>query len=377
MGLSLRRTSQIKVMPRNYWPICVDASTVSLSSTTPCAICPYSLSLREVLDLTIDAIWGQEQLLFVIVLLGETELGPYIYQEMRGVTDPRRFLGKQCPLPLWGELARALVRRLDSTEPDYLIISDMAASGRPREEEFPWLERRGSLTDPAAAQREYSLRRHSPGTPGGSTGFASPDLRMHLVEIGASAAAALYHAQVRQDLQQQVDQMVGLQLVTRSLTHPASLASVLDTIVQGIAELLGRADVYLLINSDFVTDRKQVWTEDILGRSWGDFCVLTNRSTVDLESTLNTPAYRAVLWVIEADQSLFINHQDHMDSPEDLYYNDVGSAMLVPITSGDNPLGAVFTLAAPDMPNFDENDMVALRTMANTVALVLNLASGG
>ena len=70
-------------------------------------------------------------------LLGETELGPYVYHEMRGVIDPLRFLGKQCPLPLWGELAHALVRRLDPEEADYVIISDLANSTRPSPRSFP------------------------------------------------------------------------------------------------------------------------------------------------------------------------------------------------------------------------------------------------
>ena len=66
------------------------------------------LPLRQVLDLTLDTLGQQAQYSFVVVLVGETELGPYYYQEMRGVVDAHRFLGRQCPLPLWGELARAL-----------------------------------------------------------------------------------------------------------------------------------------------------------------------------------------------------------------------------------------------------------------------------
>ncbi|MFN3335563.1 MAG: hypothetical protein ACK47M_23955, partial [Caldilinea sp.] len=68
------------------------------------------LSLSDVVTQLMDALWQRHQLAFAGLVLGESELGPYFYYDLRGVLDARRYLYKQCPLPLWGELARALVR---------------------------------------------------------------------------------------------------------------------------------------------------------------------------------------------------------------------------------------------------------------------------
>ena len=49
--------------------------------------------------------------------------------------------------------------------------------------------------------------------------------------------------------------------------------------------------------------------------------------------------YRLVMWTIEAGQALFFDPEKDAALPEDLYYNEVGRALLVPITSGDAPIG--------------------------------------
>ena len=236
-----------------------------------------NLPLREVLDLIVDILWRQ-QYSFVVVLLGETELGPYLYQEMRGVVDPLRFHGKECPLPLWGELAHALVRRLDPDEPDYLIVSDMAALGRPKQKEFPWLERHGSLMivplrKDHIAMGALLLGRREPN------GFDDPELCAELVEIAASAAMALYHSQMRHELQERADQLVGLQLFTKSLADDQSLAQILTATAAGIADLLGNVDVYLLVLRRQLPD---TISGDALGYHlrlpWEDLCVISNRA---------------------------------------------------------------------------------------------------
>ncbi|MBK8048671.1 MAG: GAF domain-containing protein [Anaerolineales bacterium] len=140
------------------------------------------LTVQEVLTLIVDTIW-QRRYSFIVILLGETELGPYYYEEMRGVVDPRRYLGKQCPLPLWGELAHALVRRLDSDEPDYLIIDDMQTAGRPKPDEFPWLEREGAMMIVPLRRNGVAFGAMILGRPE-IGGFHDPVLCAELLEIG-------------------------------------------------------------------------------------------------------------------------------------------------------------------------------------------------
>lgn len=44
-------------------------------------------SLDQVIELMMDAMWQKSPLSFAVVILGDTELGPYHYQNMRGVSD--------------------------------------------------------------------------------------------------------------------------------------------------------------------------------------------------------------------------------------------------------------------------------------------------
>lgn len=55
------------------------------------------------------------------------------------------FWGRECPFPLWGVLARALISHLDPAEPDYLIVDNLFIEHRPLQEEFPWMKLEGSL----------------------------------------------------------------------------------------------------------------------------------------------------------------------------------------------------------------------------------------
>ncbi len=331
-----------------------------------------NLPLRAVLDLLVDTLWRQ-QYSFIVVLLGETELGPYVYQEMRGVVDPLRFLGKQCPLPLWGELAHALVRRLNPDENDYLIISDLADETRPKPQEFPWLERQGSLMimplrKDNIAMGALLLGRREPN------GFDSSELCTELVEIAGSAAMALYHAQVRQELQERSDQLVGLQLFTRSLSPADPIVGIITATIDGIADLLNNVHVFLLLLHRAFAELSSLDPgENYTNIPWADLCVLTNRASADRDF-LKPALYRLVMWTIEAGQPLFFDPQHEAPEPEDLYYNEVGRALLVPVTSGDDALGVIFAIAPQNGADFDESDIVVVRTVANTIATMLKLA---
>lgn len=329
-----------------------------------------TFALQDVLTQIVDTFWQEQQYSFVVVLLGETELGPYIYREMRGVVDPRRFLGKQCPLPLWGELAHALVRRLDPNEPDYLVIADLAKSDHPRPQEFPWLQRQGTLMilplrkDNVAIGALLIGRRET-------NGFDNPELCAALLEIAASAAAAVYHAQIQQDLEDRGDQLVGLQLYTKSLTEPTNLGDFLLTIANGTGDLLSNADAYVLLLRRML--RTPLVDADAWGVDWGDFFVVSNRGRPDFHAQQQAGLYRLATWTIESGQPLFLNPSDETGFPDDLYYNDAGRALLVPIVYGEETLGLIYAVAPEEASDFNEHDMVTLRTMANSAALAIEL----
>lgn len=330
-----------------------------------------NLPLRDVLALLMDILW-RRQYSFVVILLGETELGPYIYHEMRGVVDPLRFLGKQCPLPLWGELAHALVRRLDPQEPDYVVISDLAANSRPRPQEFPWLEREGSmmivpLRKDHIAMGALILGRRS------VDGFSDSESCAELVEIADVAAMALYNAQVRHELQERADQLVGLQLFTRSLPAAGPTLALLITAAMGIADLLVNTEVFIMLLSKRCPPLPATQpAPHVVHLPWSDLCIVGSRAQPGAD-LLNVALYRLIGWTIEAGQALFFNPHQEYATPEDLYYNEVGQAMLVPLSSGDDALGAVFAVSRDPSRHFDENDMVVTRTMANLVAALVKL----
>lgn len=334
-----------------------------------------NLALREVLGLLVEILW-RRQYSFVVILLGETELGPYVYHEMRGVMDPLRFLGKQCPLPLWGELAHALVRRLDPEEADYVIISDLANSTRPKPQEFPWLEHEGSmmivpLRKDHIAMGALILGRRE------TNGFDDVESCVELVEIAGAAAMSLYNAQVRHELQDRADQLVGLQLFTRSLPITDPMCDLLVATATGIADLLVGVEVFVLILRKHLPDLMNVGPmPHFINLPWTDLCILSNRPQPSGD-LLHTSLHRLVMWTIEAGQALFFNPQQEYDAPEDLYYNEAGQALLVPLSSGEDALGAILAVSRDPSRHFDENDMVVVRTMANIAAAVIKLRLGG
>ena len=334
-----------------------------------------NLALREVLSLLVEILW-RRQYSFVVILLGETELGPYVYHEMRGVTDPLRFLGKQCPLPLWGELAHALVRRLDPEEADYVIISDLANTARPKPQEFPWLEHEGAmmivpLRKDHIAMGALILGRRE------TNGFDDVESCVELIEIAGAAAMSLYNAQVRHELQDRADQLVGLQLFTRSLPITDPLCDLLVATAVGIADLLVCVEVFVLILRKHLPDLLSGGAlPHFINLPWTDLCILSNRPQPSGD-LLHTSLHRLVMWTIEAGQALFFNPQQEYAAPEDLYYNEAGQALLVPLSSGDDALGAILAVSRDPSRHFDENDMVVVRTMANMSAAVIKLRLGG
>jgi GAF domain-containing protein len=106
---------------------------------------------------------------------------------------------------------------------------------------------------------------------------------------------------------------------------------------------------------------------------WTDLCILSNRPQPSGD-LLHASLHRLVMWTIEAGQALFFNPQQEYAAPEDLYYNEAGQALLVPLSSGDDALGAIFAVSRDPSRHFDENDMVVVRTMANIVAAVIKLS---
>jgi transcriptional regulator with GAF, ATPase, and Fis domain len=194
-----------------------------------------------------------------------------------------------------------------------------------------------------------------------------------LIEIAGAAAMSLYNAQVRHELQDRADQLVGLQLFTRSLPITEPLCDLLVAMAAGIADLLVGVEVFVLIQRKHLPDLvNSVPQPHFINLPWTDLYILSNRPQPRAD-LLHISLHRLVMWTIEAGQALFFNPQQEYATPEDLYYNEAGQALLVPLSSGEDALGAILAVSRDASRHFDENDMVVVRTMANIAAAIIKL----
>lgn len=358
------------VMPVHNLQRQIDRLVFLLNCT---ALFASPLSLSSVASQLMDELWQRNWFSYAALLLGESELGPYHYQELRGVVDARRYLKKQCPLPLWGELAHALVRRLDPEEPDYLLIDDIAATGRPTPDEFPWLPRSGSLLilplrKNTVAIGALVLGRTSAGH------FGDPELRWELVEFAATMARAVIGAQVQEELHARVEQLAGLQLFSRSLATSLSFTGLLNNAIEGLTELMGAANVLLAFERTIAPPRLLQLLQSIPGVHTYQNMIGVSAVALNEPLVLFARLHRLLQWTIDAGQPLFLDPTAPIDSIEDLNYNETGRALIAPVSIGENPFGVLYIEAPATALGYDEGDMVVLRTATNILAIALQQA---
>jgi GAF domain len=304
------------------------------------------VDIANLLEASLDAIWQKVPLRFAVIVLGEAELGPYTYQRMRGVTDAWRFIGKACPFPLWGVLARALLPRLDPEEADYLVIQDICTAKRPRPEEFPWMTLDGSMMIlPLRTQNRVIgailLGRES------VDGFVDQELCHDFYILAHTTARILQIAQVRHELDERSNQLLSLQLFTKSIASIQNVEKLIDSTIEGIRETFGRVTVLIYLND-------RVWSKEVT--TYGELDAYV-RSIID--------------WTMQAGQPIFYDPDDTTESLERFYYNESGRALVTPIIRNDRTLGAIQIVAQESARPFAEGDMIVLRTIANAVAMIL------
>jgi hypothetical protein len=299
------------------------------------------LSLAEIITRLMDDLWQRNQFTYAALLLGESELGPYHYQDLRGVVDARRYLKKVCPLPLWGELAHALVRRLDPEEPDYLLIDNIATTGRPTPDEFPWMPRSGTLIILPLRKNTVAIGALALGRTRVDL-FADLELRWELVEFAAMMARAVIGAQIQEELHARAEQLAGLQLFSRSIATSMSFIGLLTNIIEGISELMRAASVLLAFDRTAIPPQLLQLLQQTPGMRIYQNLIGISTVTFDEPMALFAHLYRLLMWSIDASQPLFLDPAMSVDSIEDLYYNETGRALIAPITIGESPLGVLY-----------------------------------
>ena len=304
------------------------------------------VSKDRVIETALDAIWQKNPLRFAVVVLGESELGPYSYQKLRGVPEAWQYLNQKCPFPLWGVLARALLPRLDPNEADYLVINNVATAKRPLPEEFPWMPLDGSLMIlPLRAEEQVAgaiLLGHS-----AVNAFAAQRLCADYHLIAHRTARVLQLAQMHQELNERSNQLLSLQLFTKSIANAHDYDKLVDVIIEGIFEALGRVDVSIILN-------EQLWHKGVNGNE------------------VILPHVRRIIdWAMQAGQPIFYDPEDTSGSLEGFYYNESGYALIVPLLRNERTLGVIQILSHNNSRRFEDGDLIVLRTIANCTAVIL------
>lgn len=309
------------------------------------------VSIDRVIETALDAIWQQLPLRFAVVVLGESELGPYHYRKLRGVAEAWHYLNHECPFPLWGILARALLPRLDPNEADYLIINNVTEAKRPLPEEFPWMPLDGSLMVlPLRAEEHVAgaiLLGHSH-----INAFTDQQLCTDYYRIARQTARVLQLAQMHQELNERSNQLLSLQLFTKSIANAHDYDKLVDVIIEGIFEALGRVDVSIILN-------EQMWHKGVNGNE-----------------VIPPHVQRIIDWAMQAGQPIFYDPDDTSGSLERFYYNESGHALIVPIMRNERTLGVIQVLAHHNTRRFEDGDLIVLRTIANCTAVILEGMSG-
>ncbi len=302
-------------------------------------------STSTLLSTVVDSIWQKIPLRFAVVILGETELGPYTYQAMRGIPEAKQYLMATCPFPLWGVLARALLPQLDAEKPDYLLIEEIERENLPLPEEFPWMPRQGALLIlPLRAERK-AQGAILLGAENGRT-LADPLLRADVLAIAQQTVSALQLTQMQHELNTSSGQLLSLQLFTRSLASAKNYNSLFELLVESICEAMGDVGVTILLN-------EQIWHRE----EKGDYAI--------------PPHIRRIIeWAMQAGQPIFYDPDDAEGALERFYYNETGYALVVPILRNEQTQGAVQISAKGTDRRFEEGDMIVLRTIANCAAMI-------
>ncbi len=304
------------------------------------------VSKDQVIETALEALWQKKPLRFAVVVLGESELGPYSYQKLRGVAEAWHYLNQECPFPLWGVLARALLPRLDPNEGDYLVINNVAEAKRPLLEEFPWMPLDGSLMIlPLRAEEQVAgaiLLGHST-----ANAFVDPQLCADYHLIAHHTARVLQLAQMHQELNERSNQLLSLQLFTKSIANAYDYDKLVDVIIEGIFEALGRVDVSIILN-------EQLWHKGVNG-----------------EAAIPPHVRRIIDWAMQAGQPIFYEPDDTSGSLERFYYNESGHALIVPLVRNERTLGVIQILSHNNIRRFEDGDLIVLRTIANCTAVIL------
>lgn len=330
-----------------------------------------SLSIQESVNCILNAVQQIEPVSFSAVILrdNDEEEGPYYYYALNGIQNTRCFTQKACNFSYSGMLARAMYQRLSPEDPDYVYLHDLSNCASTVRKEFPWMPQSGSLL-------VIPLRTNQ-STEGvlllgkdETDGFADLALRDSLYDVGFSGSNLIYNARMALEVNKHEEQLVNAQLLTREISNAHCFPEVIDTLLQKIPEITADADVKIILQNslfDYSKGYREGVHCDILGQPFRLFSTSSALSASILaDFNLITPL---IQWTIRNNQPVFFTPEQLDSSPEHPSYSNNGRSIIVPIRGKDISYGVIYITA--HVRQFDESDMVVLRTIANSVAITL------
>ena len=308
-----------------------------------------TLDLDESLQTAAEAIYGLGGLAYVVILVGRGELGPYTCRAVRGLPPEvgARIYGKEYAVPLWGVMARALVSR----QP--LTIDDVVAQNRPQPGEFDWDIGGSVLLFPVTSANEPSALIIA-GTQAPRQ-FGEGSLGDMVFALARIAGHSILNARLYQEATRSQEQLVTLQMISRVMASTPDIQAVLNVVVREASEIMGGSPAWLYIREP------ESGVDQLHGRA--------GMTSPELWTGVNQDA---VAWVLRAGQPIFYDPQQPL-APSPILV-DSGMAMCVPLEAGEDTIGALIVLSRDRRRVFIENDMIVLRTLANSAAAVLQTA---
>ncbi len=322
--------------------------------------------LQEVVDVTLDAVWRRADLTFAVLILGEQELGPYHYHGVRGELAPWRHLLDECPFPLYGSLAQAILRRRTADESDYLLFEDLLHE-RPDSCEFPWLPERGSLLFVPLRFGHQTIGALMLGAKR-CNDFQNDLLCRDLCDIGSISAEAIRTAQMHHEATTNAEKLVYAQLLSREIIGASDYSSLITILTDRISEVTNDAHCSLYLEPRLHHLGDSSYAPISFSNIESQIQLVTPDTTNGEDIPLAPAAMRLAEWAIEAGQPLLYEPDKLQEDSDHPFYNETGSAAIVPIVDGDRTYGALHLTAIEGRRKFDESDMVVLRTLTNCAA---------
>lgn len=318
-------------------------------------------SSSESVNIALDTLWQLPQVDAVAIVLGENELGPFHYVGIRGVDAPFDHLGNECPLPLWGALAQALVHRPGNGELDHLVIHDIRAENKPTPEEFPWLPTTGSLVLIPLRGRSRTIGAvilHA----GQPRAFSSLNDQRLLYALSGFVSRSLFECRTHDQYMRFARHLISLQTLTRTMTEADTTESIQRTLYDEFNDLFGEIAVHLFLRNQSALPQTSNF----------DLYAGPHISPNEEQFVRSPHLHQLLAWVIEAEQPLFVEPQASVLGPGDLYYTESGHGVLVPILETRGQAGGVLLLVTPDESEpFNEEDLIVIRTVANSASVAI------